>query len=96
MSPEVLVHKAPANPSMDIWALGIILYKMIYGIYPFEADSRKEIFEKIKKGAFDFPEEPAISLTCQVLIKKMLTVDPLARISTVDLSNDIWITSDLE
>ena len=50
MSPEVLVHKAPANPSMDIWALGIILYKMIYGIYPFEADSRKEIFEKIKKG----------------------------------------------
>jgi serine/threonine protein kinase len=39
MSPEVLIKKAPANPSMDIWALGVILYRMIYGIYPFEGEN---------------------------------------------------------
>ena len=64
MSPEVLIYKSPANPSMDIWSLGIILFRMIYGVYPFEADSRKEIFEKIKKGFFDFPEDNNISLSC--------------------------------
>jgi len=40
---------------MDVWSLGIMLYKMLYGVFPFEGESRKEIFEKIKKGEFDFP-----------------------------------------
>ena len=64
MSPEVLIYKSPANPSMDIWSLGIILYKMIYGVYPFDAESRKEIFEKIKKGNFEFPDDVEVSLCC--------------------------------
>ena len=55
MSPEVLIKKAPANPSMDIWALGVILYRMIYGVYPFEGDSVQKIFDKIKRGDFEFP-----------------------------------------
>jgi len=42
---------------MDVWALGIILYKMLFGIYPFEGETRKEIFEKIKKGDFKFGVE---------------------------------------
>jgi len=42
---------------MDVWALGIILYKMIFGIFPFEGETRKEIFEKIKKGDFEFGVE---------------------------------------
>ena len=59
MSPEVLIKNAPANPSMDVWALGIILYKMIFGSYPFEGDTRKEIFDKMKKGDFEFDFEIA-------------------------------------
>ncbi len=31
IAPEVLVKKATANPSLDIWALGVILYIMILG-----------------------------------------------------------------
>lgn len=65
MSPEVLIRKAPANPSMDIWALGVILYRMVFGIYPFEGESRKDIFDKIKKGEFDFPPNKTVSLCCK-------------------------------
>lgn len=55
MSPEVLIRKAPANPSMDIWALGVILYRMLFGIYPFDGDSRREIFDKIKIAEYSYP-----------------------------------------
>ena len=33
---------------MDIWALGIILYLLLFGDYPFDGNNRKEIAEKIK------------------------------------------------
>ena len=35
---------------MDIWALGIILYILLFGDYPFDGESRKEIGDKIKIG----------------------------------------------
>ena len=30
MSPEVLLYNTPANPSMDVWALAVILFKMLH------------------------------------------------------------------
>ena len=57
MPPEVLNSYASAAPSMDIWALGVILYRMIFGIYPFEGNSCREIFEKIKKVDYKFPKD---------------------------------------
>lgn len=95
MSPEVLLYNSPAKPSMDIWALGVILYRMIYGIYPFDGDSRRDIYEKIKKGVFSFPTNKIISYSCKSLITRMLQVEPKNRISTVDLSNDIWLNKSI-
>ena len=55
---------------MDVWALGIILYKILFGVYPFEGESRKEIFDKIKKGEFEYNEKLCqnISISCLSLI----------------------------
>lgn len=39
---------------MDIWAMGVILYQMLHGYCPFEGETRKEIFDKIKKGDYEF------------------------------------------
>lgn len=30
ISPEVLLFNTPANPSIDVWALGVILFKMLH------------------------------------------------------------------
>jgi len=36
MPPEVLTYKdLKSEASIDIWALGIILYTMVYGILPY-------------------------------------------------------------
>ena len=31
IAPEVLLKRAIANPNLDIWALGVILYIMLHG-----------------------------------------------------------------
>ncbi len=98
ISPEVLTKNAPANPSMDVWALGIMLYKMLLGSYPFDADTRKEIFEKVRKGEYSFDKQLVTGVSCAAigLIISMLQVDPDKRIKTVDISNHPWITTDID
>jgi len=45
MAPEVLKNDINlANPSMDIWALGIMIFHMLYGFHPFF--SKKERITK--------------------------------------------------
>ena len=98
LSPEVITSNAPAHPSMDIWALGIILYKLLHGVYPFEADNRRDIFEKIKKGEFTVHPDilHSTSKACVSLIRQMLQTDPAKRPTTVEISNHPWLTKELE
>jgi len=35
------------GPAVDYWAVGVILYELIVGVPPFNADTPQEIFEKI-------------------------------------------------
>ena len=41
MSPELLQGDNASDPKIDIWALGILMYAMIIGEYPFDGQSRE-------------------------------------------------------
>ena len=38
----------------DVWSLGVIVYILLCGFPPFYADNDAQLFEKIKKGEYEF------------------------------------------
>ncbi|MFN9905303.1 MAG: protein kinase domain-containing protein [bacterium] len=74
ISPEVLTDKSPAKPSMDIWSMGIILYRILHGYFPFQAETCKELFELIKKGEYSISPKikSTVSKCCLDFIDSML------------------------
>jgi len=82
IAPEVLMMKG-YNKACDIWSLGVIIYILLCGFPPFYADNDALLFEKIKKGEFQFlrPYWDPISDVAKDLIRKMLTVDWKQRVT---------------
>ena len=54
MSPELLQGDNASDPKIDIWALGILMYTMIIGKYPFEGETREKIKENVIKKEISF------------------------------------------
>ena len=56
MAPEVLAnYYTVANPAIDVWALGIMLYVMLFRKYPFTGDTPSEIKKNIINQDLKFP-----------------------------------------
>jgi len=55
--PTVLVPGTPylGKPS-DMWALGVVLFTMLYGQFPFYDSVPQELFRKIKAADFKIPK----------------------------------------
>lgn len=66
----------------DIWSCGIIMYIMLCGRPPFNADQNLEIMRLIKEGKFAMDGKiwNKIGNQAKNLIKKMLCYDPKKRI----------------
>ncbi len=90
MAPEVI--KGDYGKECDIWALGVTLYNLVTGGYPFIGVDAETTFNLIKNFEPDFPEEKKISSECKELILRMLEKDPCKRIKIEEILNHRWIT----
>jgi serine/threonine protein kinase len=82
MAPEVLKGEIYSNKA-DIWSLGVVLYEMIYGMCPFQSNSIANLIEVLNSKELHFPGP--ISPFLKTLISRMLTKDPVRRISWMEL-----------
>lgn len=70
--------------SSDIWSCGIILFALLTGHLPFDDEDIRALLAKVKVGKFNMPSE--LPSDAKDLIKRMLEVDPVKRITVRPLS----------
>jgi len=90
MAPEVFQHHYGLQS--DLWSLGVLLYTLVCGYLPFQADSEAVLQRKVLKGDYHFNHDEfgAISEECKDLISKMLVVDPKKRITGQQALHHPW------
>ncbi|XP_055547426.1 serine/threonine-protein kinase 40-like [Wyeomyia smithii] len=85
ISPDVLGGKPYKGKPSDVWALGVILYTITYGKFPFLDTTPSALFKKIRQADYVIPiETKTSSLTIQ-LIKSMLTLNPAERFTATEV-----------
>jgi serine/threonine protein kinase len=91
LSPEALIAACvQAVPTIDIWAMGIILYFLVCGKLPFFGQTRAEVVTKITKNPVKFPEKKWISAQCKTLINALLNKNPKKRITMNEIYQAEW------
>lgn len=92
-APEI-VKDERYSKSVDMWALGCVLYTILCGFPPFYDESIDILTEKVAKGQYTFlsPWWDEISHGAKDLVSHLLTVDPEKRYTIDQFLNHPWIT----
>ena len=91
-APEI-VKDERYSKSVDMWALGCVLYTLLCGFPPFYDESIQVLTEKVARGQYTFlsPWWDDISKPAQDLVSHLLTVDPDQRYSIQEFLAHPWI-----
>lgn len=85
LAPEVLENTNGHSYEVDFWSIGVILYTMLYGRPPFESVEVKQTYQKIKLGAFAFPDTVTVNSAAKSFIKECLILDPVKRMNLQEM-----------
>ncbi|CAI2161626.1 2015_t:CDS:2 [Funneliformis geosporum] len=91
-APEI-VKDERYSKSVDMWALGCVLYTMLCGFPPFYDESINDLTDKVVKGQYTFlsPWWDDISASSKDLISNLLAVDPEKRYTINQFFDHPWV-----
>eukprot|EP01119_Soliformovum_irregulare_P009138 TRINITY_DN22295_c0_g1_i1.p1 TRINITY_DN22295_c0_g1~~TRINITY_DN22295_c0_g1_i1.p1 ORF type:complete len:263 (-),score=74.56 TRINITY_DN22295_c0_g1_i1:8-796(-) len=89
-APEIVHYSKPYDGKVaDVYSLGVILFSLLFGFYPFTEEDR----QRMQHGQVQmrFPAS-RVSNSARDLISSMLQVDPSKRIACRDIIKHEWFT----
>ncbi|GAB6022096.1 Calcium-independent protein kinase C [Chamberlinius hualienensis] len=84
IAPEIL-QELEYGPSVDWWALGVLMYEMMAGQPPFEADNEDDLFDSILHDDVLYPVW--LSKEACAILKGFMTKSPSKRLGCVSSQN---------
>lgn len=88
VAPEVINRKGYDGPKADIWSCGVILYVLLAGHLPFHDSNLMEMYRKIGRAEFKFPN--GFPSGPRKLVSKILDPNPKSRISIAKIMENSW------
>jgi len=89
IAPEVLGKKGHSY-EVDVWSLGCILYTLLVGKPPFETQTLKDTYTRIKKNEYHIPSR--VGPLARNLIQRLLQHEPAKRPSVAEILRDEFMT----
>ena len=91
-APEIFRDECYSK-SVDLWALGCVLYTLLCGFPPFYGETVGIVASRVRQGKFQFlsPWWDTVSMEAKDLIKRLLEIDPKKRIDVKDLMRHPWL-----
>jgi len=89
MAPEIVSRQEYSGQPADIWALGVLLFVLLCGTFPFKGVSDSDLYRRISKGYFDIPAH--VNPQARLLIKRMMQTDPQRRPTASQVLKENWL-----
>jgi len=91
VAPQVLAGEY--TQSCDLWSCGVLTYILLCGYPPFSGDQETELLPRIRACMYEFPDEDwaNVSEDGKDLIRKLICMDPVARLTAAQAMGHTWI-----
>lgn len=89
MSPEIVEQTPYFGGPADIWALGVMLFAMVCGEFPFRGENDGEVREKIRKAEVKMKEN--VEEGAQRIIRNLLVREPGERWTSDEVFTIVFI-----
>ncbi|XP_029012880.1 NUAK family SNF1-like kinase 1 [Betta splendens] len=87
-APEIVKGLPYLGPEVDCWALGVLLYALVYSSMPFDGATHASLTEQISQGRYRRPHPPSDACA---LIDWLLTVSVDERATVEDVAAHWWV-----
>jgi serine/threonine protein kinase len=88
MAPEIVGRKEYRGQPADVWALGVLLFALLTGSFPFKGLTDADLYRKIQRGVYSVPAD--VSPPAKCIIDQMLRLDPAQRPTISEVLKDEW------
>lgn len=71
MAPEIMNHQI-YNYKVDIWSIGILLFYILTGTYPFFSTTKQDLLLKVRNGQYKITTQETLRASCIDFINNCL------------------------
>ncbi|KZV34572.1 hypothetical protein F511_28176 [Dorcoceras hygrometricum] len=88
-APECCIGESYRGKAADTWAVGVTLYCMVLGKYPFLGETLQDTYDKIINDTLLLPDE--MNPLLKSLLEGLLCKDPVQRMTLEDVAQNPWV-----